>query len=198
MSVNKIRRICVFCGSSMGVRPEYASAARELAKAMVKRNYGLVYGGALVGLMGVIADEMLAAGGEVVGVIPHMLMEKEIGHLSLTELHIVDSMHQRKAMMEELSDAFIAMPGGFGTLEEFCEIVTWAQLGLHRKPCGLLNVASYYDPLLVQFSHSVSEQFINPAIGSIVLHEDNAESLLDLLENYEPRHTGKWIDKETS
>lgn len=198
MSGKKIKRICVFCGSKMGLRPEYESAARQLARSMAARNYGLVYGGARVGTMGAIADEMLAAGGEVIGVIPGILMDKEIGHTALTELHVVRSMHERKAMMESLSDAFIAMPGGFGTFEEFCEILTWAQLGLHKKPCGILNVLSYYDRLLSLFDHSLDEGFLTETLRSIVLQSENPEVLLDSLENYVAPVLGRWIDPATS
>lgn len=196
--MKQLKRICVFCGSSKGARPEYEAAARELARAMVARNYSLIYGGANVGLMGCIADEALAAGGEVIGVIPDFLISKELAHPALTQLHVVKSMHERKALMEDLSDAFIAMPGGFGTFEEFCEILTWAQLGLHRKPCGLLNSLGYYDPLLAQFKHSVQEGFITENLFSIALSADNAEALLDKLEQYIPQYVGKWISKATS
>lgn len=198
MGVNKINRICVFCGSSSGKEQIYEQTARQLASCMVQRGYGLVYGGAKVGLMGTVADAVLALGGEVIGVIPEMLMSKEIGHKGLTTLHIVGSMHQRKAMMEELSDAFIALPGGFGTFEEFCEIVTWAQLGLHRKPCGLLNVNGYYNHLLSQFNHCLEQGFVSDEVRSISLHADTPETLLDVLENYVPRIVSKWINKSTS
>ena len=135
-----MKRICIFCASSPGNRPEYAAAAEEMATELVNRKIGLVYGGSKVGLMGVLADAVLGAGGEAVGVIPKNLMEREVGHAGLSKLHVVQSMHERKALMADLSDAFIALPGGFGTLEEFCEVVTWSQLGLHAKPCGILNV----------------------------------------------------------
>jgi uncharacterized protein (TIGR00730 family) len=152
-----MKRVCVFCGSSSGSRPEYRTAAEELGTEVVRRKIGLVYGGGNVGLMGVIADAVLKAGGEVMGVIPENLMAKEVGHNGLTKLHVVRSMHERKALMADLSDAFIALPGGFGTLEEFCEIVTWSQLGLHTKPCGILNVQGYYSPLLAMFDHAVKD-----------------------------------------
>ncbi|MBY0548584.1 MAG: TIGR00730 family Rossman fold protein [Candidatus Obscuribacterales bacterium] len=196
--MNVIKNICVFCGSSRGSRPEYEAAARELGRAIVRRGYGLVYGGAHVGLMGFVADEVLANGGEATGVIPEILMAKELAHPSLTKLLVVKSMHERKAKMEELSDAFVAMPGGFGTFEEFCEIVTWAQLGLHRKPCGILNVGSYYDALLAQFDHAVEEAFISKSLGEIVQHSPGVEDLLDLLERFEPHNVDKWIDRRTS
>src|SRR5512146_155412 len=142
------KRICVFCGSNTGTRLAYVEAAQRLGVILAERKLGLVYGGGKVGLMGKLADAVLGAGGEVIGVIPQKLMRKEIAHAGLTDLRVVNSMHERKAMMAELSDAFIAMPGGFGTFEEFCEMVTWAQLGVHRKPCGLLNIEGYYDHLL--------------------------------------------------
>src|ERR671932_40439 len=143
-----MRRLCVYAGSNAGARPEYARAAEELARELVARGIGLVYGGGRVGLMGVLADTVLAGGGEAIGVIPQALVDREVGHQGLTELRVVGSMHERKALMAELADAFVALPGGYGTWEEFFEIVTWVQLGLHPKPCGLLNVAGYYDPLL--------------------------------------------------
>ena len=151
-----MRRICVFCGSSSGSRPEYRTAAEDMGAELVRSNIGLVYGGGNVGLMGVLADTVLRAGGEAVGVIPQNLMAREVGHNGLTKLHVVRSMHERKALMADLSDAFVALPGGFGTLEEFCEAVTWTQLGLHAKPCGVLNVLAYYTPLLAMFNHSVA------------------------------------------
>ena len=144
-------RLCVFCGSSTGLDPAFASAARLLATELATRRVEVVYGGGNVGLMGIVADAALAAGGRVIGVIPHALVTRELAHLDLTELHVVDSMHDRKAMMSRLADGFIALPGGFGTLEEFCEAVTWTQLGVHAKPCGLLNVAGFYDGLLRRF-----------------------------------------------
>ena len=157
-----MRRICVFCGSSPGSRPEYRAAAEEMAAELVRRKIGLVYGGGNVGLMGVIADAVLGAGGDVQGVMPEHLTAREIGHKGLTRLHVVRSMHERKTLMADLSDAFVALPGGFGTLEEFCEVVTWTQLGLHAKPCGILNVLGYYSPLLRMFDHAVEERFLKP------------------------------------
>src|ERR1051326_7718022 len=146
-----IQRICVFCGSSRGGNPVYAEAARRLGAALAERGIGLVYGGGQIGLMGIVADAVMAAGGEGIGGIPEALALKEVAHEGLTELRVVGSMHERKALMADLAHAFIAMPGGFGTFEEFCEIVTWAQLGMHTKPCGLLNVNGFYDPLLALF-----------------------------------------------
>ena len=157
-----IKRVCVFCGSSPGARPAYAAAAAALSQCLVARGITIVYGGGNVGLMGVLADTARAAGGEVIGVIPRALVAKEVAHTELPDLRIVESMHERKALMADLSDAFIAMPGGYGTFEEFCEILTWTQLGLQRKPCGILNIEGYYDHLLQMFDHAVAEQFVKP------------------------------------
>lgn len=193
--VKEMKRICVFCGSSNGARREYAEAAQATATALIKRNISLVYGGSNVGLMKVIADEMLAAGGEVIGVIPEAMVPWEVAHASLTQLHVVRSMHERKAMMADLSDGFIAMPGGFGTLEEFCEIITWAQLGFHRKPCALLNVAGYYDPLLKLFDHATAEKFVRPEYRRLVLEAGEPESLLDLMYNYQAPALTRWLER---
>jgi uncharacterized protein (TIGR00730 family) len=188
-----LTRVCVFCGSSPGNRPEYREAAERLALELSRRDIGLVYGGGCVGLMGIIADAVLAAGGHVIGVIPHALVARELAHKALTDLRIVHSMHERKAMMAELSDAFIAMPGGFGTFEEFCEVVTWTQLGLHRKRCGLLNVSGFYDPLLELFDRAVGEGFINASNRELVVSENNPATLLDrLAQPLEPPEP-KWI-----
>ena len=191
-----MRRVCVFCGSSQGARACYADAARALGTVLARRQIGLVYGGGRVGLMGVLADTVLAAGGEVVGVIPEAMVPKELAHEGLTVLHIVGSMHERKACMAELADAFVALPGGYGTFEEFCEIVTWAQLGLHRKPCGLLNVDGYYDRLLALFDHAVAEQFVRPAHRSLVLEERDPERLLLRLAAYRAPALEQWIGRE--
>ena len=192
-----MKRICVFCGSSPGSRPEYRAAAEEMGTELARSNIGLVYGGTHVGLMGVLADTVLKAGGEVVGVIPENLMAKEVGHNGLTKLHVVHSMHERKALMADLSDAFIALPGGFGTLEEFCEIVTWAQLGLHANPCGILNVLGYYSPLLAMFDHAVEERFLKAENRSLVLARESAAELLRALEEWRPVRVEKWLDRET-
>jgi uncharacterized protein (TIGR00730 family) len=189
------KRICVFCGSSFGARNNYATAAKILARRFAVDNITLVYGGSNAGLMGILADETLAAGGEVIGIIPRSLVDKEIAHRGLTELKIVDSMHQRKALMSELSDAFIAMPGGYGTFEEFCEVLTWTQLGLQSKPCGLLNVAGFYDPLLQLFDHAVAEQFLKPVHRALVLSDADPESLLDRLFTTPVPVVSKWIDR---
>jgi uncharacterized protein (TIGR00730 family) len=192
-----MKRICIFCASSPGNRPEYAAAAEEMATELVNRKIGLVYGGSKVGLMGVLADAVLGAGGEAVGVIPKNLMEREVGHAGLSKLHVVQSMHERKALMADLSDAFIALPGGFGTLEEFCEVVTWSQLGLHAKPCGILNVLEYYSPLLAMFDHAVEERFLKPENRALVLARASPAELLRALEQWRPLRVEKWLDRET-
>jgi uncharacterized protein (TIGR00730 family) len=192
-----MRRICVFCGSSQGSRPEYGIAAEEMGRELVRRNIGLVYGGGNVGLMGMIADAVLKAGGEAQGVIPENLMAREVGHNRLTKLHVVRSMHERKALMADLSDAFVAMPGGFGTLEEFCEVVTWTQLGLHAKPCGILNVLEFYTPLLAMFDHAVEERFLKPENRALVLARESPADLLQALEQWRPVRVEKWITRET-
>ncbi len=193
-----IQRICVFCGSSAGNRPEYRACAEQLGVELSRRKIGLIYGGGKVGLMGAIADAALAAGGEAVGVIPEHLMALEVGHRGLTKLHVVRSMHERKALMADLSDAFVALPGGFGTLEEFCEIVTWAQLGLHAKPCGILNVLGYYSPLLAMLDHAVEERFLKPENRALVLARDSVPALLEALEEWQPMTVEKWLDWETT
>ena len=192
-----MKRICVFCGSSPGSRPEYRAAAEEMAAELVQSNIGLVYGGTYVGLMGMLADAVLRAGGEAVGVIPKHLMAREVGHKGLTKLHVVRSMHERKELMADLSDAFVAMPGGYGTLEEFCEIVTWAQLGLHAKPCGVLNVLGYYSPLLAMFDHAVQERFLKPENRGLVLARDSVVGLLQALAEWRPVRVEKWLDRDT-
>ena len=169
-----------------------------LAEHLVSNRISIVYGGGNVGLMGVLADAVLALGGEVIGVIPRSLVQKEVAHTGLTDLRVVDSMHQRKALMAELSDAFIALPGGYGTFEEFCEVLTWTQLGLQRKPCGILNVDGYFDPLLKLFDHAVAEQFLKPVHRGLVIADDNAESLVARLNDCEVPLVNKWIGgKET-
>lgn len=176
-----MRRVCVFCGSSHGARPQYRDAVRQLAREIAARGLGLVFGGGAVGLMGVVADEAIAAGAHVIGVIPKALVDREIAHLHLPDLRVVATMHERKAMMAGLSDAFVAAPGGFGTFEELCEVVTWSQLGLHRKPVGLLNVEGFYDPLLALVDRAVDEGFIRPSNRQLVVSDDDPGRLLDRL-----------------
>lgn len=177
-----MQRICVFAGSNEGTRPEYAQAAHSLGQELARRGLGLVYGGASVGLMGIVADSVLAGGGEVIGVIPHTLFQREVGHTRLTELREVGSMHERKAMMADLADGFIALPGGFGTFDELFEIVTWAQLGLHRKPIGLVNSASYFDPILQLLQHAAAEGFLHASKIDLLLMETEPGRLLDRFE----------------
>ncbi len=191
-----MKRLCVFCGSSNGGPPIYAEAARELGATLARKRWGLVYGAGNVGLMGVLADAVLAAGGEVTGVIPEALVAKELAHRGLTELHIVGSMHERKALMAELADGFVALPGGFGTLDEFCEILTWAQLGLHAKPCGLLNVAGFFDPFLQQVARGVSEGFIRTEHQGLFVVETRPAKLLQALAKFKPPQVEKWIRPE--
>jgi uncharacterized protein (TIGR00730 family) len=193
-----MKSLCVYCGASMGVAPVYAAAARQLAAAMVADNIGLVYGGGNVGLMGVIADEVLRLGGEATGVIPKALMDKEVGHLDLTRLHIVKDMHERKAMMAELSDGFVAMPGGIGTLEELFEVFTWSQLGFHDKPIGLLNVAGFYDGLLAFLQHVVAQGFLRQAQASLLIHDSEPASLLEGLKSFKPHPHGAVLDSATA
>lgn len=191
-----MRRICVFCGSQVGRQPAYAAAAVSLGTLLAQRGIGLVYGGGKVGLMGVVADAALAAGGEVIGVIPERLMNRELGHGGVTDLRVVDSMHQRKAMMSDLSDAFIALPGGYGTFEEFFEVVTWMQLGIHAKPCGLLNVGGYYDNLLALLDHAAAESFIRPHHRAMVLVDDDPALLLRQLHDYRAPQFDKWLEHD--
>ncbi len=192
-----MRRICVFCGSSSGSRPDYRAAAEQVGRFFAGRGIGIVYGGAKLGLMGAMADAALAAGGEVTGVMPSHLIAREIGHDGLTKMHVVGSMHERKAMMADLSDGFIALPGGFGTFEEFCEVLTWSQLGLHKKPCGLLNVSGYYSPLLEMFDHAVAEGFLRTENRRIVLSHGEIAKLVEMMEEWVPVNVEKWLDAST-
>lgn len=192
-----MRRVCVFCGSSAGTRPDYAEAARATGRLIAERGLGLVYGGGEVGLMGIVANAALAAGGEVIGVIPEALMRMEVGHPNLTALHVVGTMHERKAMMAELSDGFIALPGGIGTLEELFEVWTWGQLGLHPKPLGLLDVAGYYDPLHTFLDHTVAEGFLKDRHRAMVAVESAPAALLDRLAAYRPPETVKVVGRDT-
>ncbi len=179
-------RICVFTGSKVGAGGEYSAAAREMGAQLAARGQTVVYGGAQIGLMGVLADAVLAGGGEIIGVIPDRLTAKEITHPGLTELRVVDSMHERKMVMSELSDGVVALPGAFGTLDELFEALTWAQLGLHRKPCGLLNVAGYFDALLAFLDHAVEREFLAPRDRGLVLAEADGAALLDRMRACAP------------
>lgn len=186
-----MKRICVFCGSSPGLRPDYVVAAEQLGRLLVKRNIGLVFGGGRVGLMGHIAQTVMAAGGEVIGVIPRALVDREVAFRELTDLRVVDSMHSRKALMAELADGFIALPGGLGTLEEFFEVLTWSQLGIHQKPCGLLNVENYFRGLLDFVNYMEQEQFVARACSSMILAARDPEELLLKFERYQPPRLDK-------
>ena len=193
-----LKRVCVFLGSNRGERAEYAEAAKELGGLLARRGLGLVYGGASVGLMGVLADACLAAGGEVTGVIPQALVDREVAHHGLTELHTVHSMHERKAKMAELADAFIALPGGAGTLEELFEVWTWAQLGLHEKPCALLDTAGYYSPLVTFIDRMVSEAFVKKPHRDMLIVDADPSAILDRLARYEAPRVTKWIRPDES
>lgn len=193
-----MHRICVFCGSSVGADPRYQAGAENLGRLLAARGIEVVYGGGSVGLMGALADATLAAGGRVIGVIPRTLWEREVGHRGLTALHIVESMHERKALMAELADAFVALPGGAGTLEEFSEVWTWAQLGLHAKPCGLLDIGGYYDPLIAFLDRMVEQRFLRPEHRAMVLAGTDAEELLARFAAYVPPAVPKWLDRQQS
>lgn len=195
MSETSLRSICVFCGASAGARPEYALVAATLGRELATRGIRIVYGGGNVGLMGILADAALAAGGEVIGVIPHALVAREVAHFGVTELKVVDSMHERKALMADLSDAFVALPGGIGTFEEFFEVLTWAQLGLHRKPCGLLDVFDYFAPLVEMLAGAVREDFLRQEHARMVLRAESPAELLAALEEYRAPDVPKWISR---
>lgn len=190
--------ICVFCGSSEGASPAYRIAAAALGRLLAKRGLRLVYGGGQVGLMGVLASAATAAGGEVVGIIPRALLVREAGTQLADDLRIVDSMHERKALMAELADGFIALPGGYGTLEELCEMISWAQLGIHDKPCGMLDVEGYFSPLIAQFDLAVDSGFVRPEHRRLILTERDPERLLGLMESYVAPPTMRWIDARES
>ncbi len=190
-----MQRVCIYCGSSPGVNPAYAKAARALARLLAQRGLGLVYGGGHVGLMGMIADSALAAGGEVIGVIPQRLVDAEVAHLGLSTLEVVDSMHSRKARMAELADAFIALPGGLGTLEELFEVWTWGQLGYHAKPLGLLEVNGFYGKLGDFLDHLVAERFVRPQHREMLQIADSPQNLLDALNEWRPSAAPKWVDR---
>jgi uncharacterized protein (TIGR00730 family) len=190
-----VKRVCVFCGSSVGLRPAYATAAREMASELIRRRLGVVYGGGGIGLMGVLADAMLEGGGEVIGVIPRPLASKELAHPGLTDMRMVDSMHERKAKMASLADGFVAMPGGLGTFEETLEILTWSQLGIHRKPIGLLNVDGYYDGLLAMIAHAIAEGFVPAEYRALSVTASTPAALLDLMESWRPPDfPGRWLN----
>ena len=195
--MSEIRRLAVFCGSNPGARPEYVEAARSLGRLLCERGIGVVYGGSSVGLMAALADTMLENGGDIIGVIPRMLVEREVANNALSDLRIVESMHERKALMAELADGFMALPGGIGTLEEFFEIWTWGQLGMHDKPCGLLNVAGYFDGLLEFLDRAVTEKFVRDVHRSMVVVESDPSDLLARFEAYEPPRVVKWINAGT-
>ena len=190
-----LKRVGVFCGSSTGARPEYAAAAREVGRLLAGRGIELVYGGGNVGLMGALADACLAAGGRVIGVIPGLLETKELAHRGLTELRVVETMHERKALMADLSDAFLALPGGYGTWDEFCEVLTWSQLGIQRKGAGLLNVCGYYDPLIALADRAVEEGFVWRPYRELLMEATDAAELLDRLEKFEPPSPEKWLGR---
>jgi len=193
-----MKSVCVFCGSNPGGDPLFLETAKALGAFLAREGLTVVYGGASVGLMGATANACLAAGGKVVGVLPDFLKKKELAHTGLTQLYVVPSMHERKALMAELSDGFVALPGGMGTLEEFCEIVTWAQLGLHAKPCGLLNVGGFYDPLLALVRTMVENRFVRDAHAGIVLSAPTPGTLLAAMRAYRPVQAPKWIDRDKS
>jgi uncharacterized protein (TIGR00730 family) len=190
-----VRSVCVFCGSNTGAGDDYADAARRLARAIVRRGLGLVYGGGGIGLMGVLADAALAAGGRVIGVVPRRLVEKEVAHAGLTELRVVTTMHERKAMMAELADGFISLPGGFGTLDETFEMLTWTQLGYHRKPCALLDVNGYFGRLAEFLDHAVEQRFLVAAHRATLIVERDPDIVLDRLAAARLPDAPKWIDR---
>lgn len=197
---NKVKRsplrLCVFCGSSPGANPAYREAAETLGRTLANRGWGLVYGGGKVGIMGAVADATLAAGGEVIGVIPQALMQKELGHTGITKLEVVGSMHERKKRMADLADGFVALPGGLGTLEEIFETLTWAQLGIHSKPCAFLNVEGYYNSLLEFLDRSVEERFVRAAHREMILVDNSPTALLDRIEAYDAPRLEKWMDRD--
>jgi uncharacterized protein (TIGR00730 family) len=196
--ITRMKKICVYCGSNMGRRPEYVAAARFLAEELLLRKIGLVYGGAHVGIMGEIANTVLKGGGEVIGIMPQALVDREVAHPGLTELITVNSMHERKAMMADLADGFIALPGGLGTVEELFEVLTWAQLGFHKKPCGLLNAIGFYDHLSAFLDHTVTQGFVKDVHRSMLMVEKNPATLLDRFATYAPPLVSKWIGRENT
>jgi len=193
-----MKSICVYCGASPGARPAYLATAQAVGRVIARRGYHMVYGGGSVGMMGAVADACLEAGGFVTGVITRQLADLEVGHLGLTQMEIVSTMHERKARMAELSDGFLALPGGIGTLEELFEALTWAQLEIHRKPCGLLNIEGYYDHLHAFLNHVVAERFLLAEHGAMLLVDDDVERLLDQMLEFQPVRLEKWVDRKIS
>lgn len=191
-----MKKLAVFCGSKDGASPLFKEAAATLGTVLAQQDYGLVYGGSRVGTMGAVADAILAANGQAIGVLPHFLQEKEIAHPNLTKLHLVESMHDRKAKMAELADGFIILPGGPGTMEEFFEVFTWAQLGLHEKPCGILNIDGYYDPLIALFKQMETQGFIIPEHAAMLLVESTPEALLERFRQYEAPHVKSYLNTD--
>jgi len=196
MMNSQIKRLCVFSGSSPGKRSEYNKAASELGRKLVEHDIQLVYGGGNVGLMGVIAGTVMSTGGDVIGVIPDFLAKKEVAHNELTELHIVQSMHERKALMSELADGFIAIPGGIGTFEELIEVLTWQQLGIQSKPCALLNTCNYFEYLIKQLDHAVDEKFLKPVHRDMLIVGSRPDQLLKMMMSYRHSHTDKWMGRK--
>lgn len=196
----RMKRICVFCGSSPGSRPEYVEMAEQLGQALAREKIGLVYGGSSIGMMGVLANAVVSHGGDVTGVITDHLFKMEVAFTALTDLRVVKTMHERKALMAELSDGFIALPGGFGTMDEMFEILTWSQLDIHQKPCGFLNVNGYYNKLIDFIDHMVSQSFINPDCKTLVQIDDHPTGLLEKFANYSPvlSDKAKWAKKLTA
>ena len=192
----RIKKICVYCGSSPGTKPEYTSEAKRLGELLSAKQIELIYGGSILGLMGTIANAVLASGGKVTGIMPRFLIKKEIVHTNLTRLIQVETMHERKTQMADLADAFVALPGGWGTMEEFFEVLTWGQLGLHSKPCGLLNICNYFDFLTAFLDHSVSERFLSKDNRNMIILNHDPVMLLDELESYQPPKSEKWLDRK--
>jgi uncharacterized protein (TIGR00730 family) len=192
-----VKRACIFCGSSPGARPAYTEATEDLGRLLVEHDIALVFGGASVGLMGRLADTVLSEGGEAIGVIPQSLVDREIAHLGLTDLHVVDTMHERKGLMADLADAFVALPGGLGTLDELFEIYTWAQLGMHRKPIAILNVEGYFDGIAAFLEHAVAERFVRADHREMLIVEEEPAPMLERLQSFDPASlTPKWIDRQ--
>lgn len=198
MDSSKIKRLCVYCGSSRGTKSEYTAGARRLAKTLVNNDIELIYGGASIGIMGVLADAVLEGGGRVTGIIPEDLMSREVAHSGINELKVVPSMHERKALMADMSDGFAALPGGLGTFEELFEILTWAQLGFHRKPVGILNIGGYFDYLIKFLDHAVNEQFLQHHHRSMLIIEDDPDTLLLRFTEYQSPVMKQWIDREAT